>query len=192
MCEIIKKEEWRNIDGYNNYQVSNLGRVKSLNYNKTKKEKIMQTAINQGYCRLSLVNNEGHRNSLLVHRLVAQAFIPNPENKPQIDHINGIKTDNRVENLRWATASENGLNPITNARLRKSAKGSHLCSWRGHFNDEHPMSKSVLQYDLEGNFIKEFGSTMEVERETGIRHSYVSDCCNGKIKKTQGFIFKYL
>lgn len=113
-------EEWKTIDDYPNYQVSNMGNVKSLNYNHTGKEKILKQCKNsKGYLNVTLVNKDGKKN-YLVHRLVATAFILNskPKFKKQIDHINTDRTDNRVENLRWVTALENSNNPITLEKQR--------------------------------------------------------------------------
>lgn len=99
------KEVWKTIDGFENYQVSNFGRVKSF---AKKTPKILTTNANDGigYVRVQLYKNK-QRAFFRIHRLVAMAFIPNPENKPEINHKNGIKKDNRVENLEWATYSEN-------------------------------------------------------------------------------------
>ena len=114
-------EIFKDIKGYEGlYQISNLGNVKSLNYGKTGKEKLLKPAPNsKGYLNVSLVKNKKKTN-FLVHRLVAQAFIPNPKPKfkKQIDHINTIRTDNRVENLRWVTSLENCNNPITLEKQR--------------------------------------------------------------------------
>ena len=110
----MEEEIWKPIkdfEGY--YEVSNIGRVRSLNYKRTGKEKILKNIKDyKGYLEVVLTKN-GKRKQFKVHRLVAEAFIPNPENKPCIDHINTVKSDNRVENLRWATYKENSNNEKT-------------------------------------------------------------------------------
>ena len=112
-------EEWKVIDGYNNnYSVSNKGNVKNNNTNK-----ILKQAVNRGgYNKLCLSVN-GKKKTELIHRLVALAFIPNPENKPHTDHINNIKTDNNVNNLRWATRSENQHNQKLSKANTSGVKG---------------------------------------------------------------------
>lgn len=105
-------ETFKDIDEYDgDYQISNFGNVKSLKYYHGKYERILKIKINKyGYSNVALYMNK-KRKDCLVHRLVAEAFIPNsnPNNKKTINHINGIKNDNRVENLEWCTASENQL-----------------------------------------------------------------------------------
>ena len=112
-------EEWKVIDGYNNnYSISNKGNVKN---NKT--DKILKQGIDRnGYNNLDLYVN-GKRKKVVIHRLVALTFIPNPENKPCVDHINNIKTDNNVNNLRWATNSENQYNKKLSKINTSGAKG---------------------------------------------------------------------
>lgn len=118
----MQNEIWKDVPGYSGmYQVSNLGRVKSLNrrVNGPKRngrivnERILKPGLDLYGYKIVVLFNGKSRKTCTVHRLVAMAFVPNPENKPEIDHINTIRTDNRVENLRWATRKENGNNPTT-------------------------------------------------------------------------------
>lgn len=196
---------WQKIDGYEDYyEVSSDGKVRSVDrsffqygnngsyFQRTYKGRILKQEKNRdGYLKVVLAK-DGKKTLKSVHRLVAEAFIPNPENKPCIDHINGDKTFNDVSNLRWATYSENSRNPITFEKTKNALKGSHLCAWRGHFGKEHPMSKTVGQYDLDNNFIAEYGSVSEASRKLGISRTCIGDCCNGKKNTANGFIFKYL
>ncbi len=141
-----QKEIWKDVPGYEGiYQVSNLGNVKSLNHfinNKhnsksLKKGRILKKFISKkGYLTTSLSKNI-KRYSPGIHRIVALAFIPNPEKKPQVNHINGIKTDNRVENLEWSTNKENQIHAVKNG----------LCN--PNFGEKHHMSKLTNEQVLE-------------------------------------------
>ena len=117
-----------------------------------------------------------------VHRLVAEAFIPNPENKRTVNHKNGIRSDNRVENLEWATDSENNQHSYDYLG-RKGA-------WLGKSGAIHPNSKNVLQIK-NGNVISEFGSMREAERATGIFQANISKCCLGKRHVAGGYQWRY-
>lgn len=118
----LPNETWKDIEDFEGYQISNLGRVKSLNYRHTKRERILQQRLGtEGYCQINLFKN-GKKYAFLVHRLVAMAYIPNPNGKPQVNHIDECKTNNCVENLEWATAKENTNYGTRNERRLKTLK----------------------------------------------------------------------
>ena len=124
------KEIWKDIAGYEGrYQVSNLGNVKSMNYGRTKKEGVMKAGTtSQGYFIVILYNHPKKQKGCTVHRLVAKSFIENPENKRCVNHKNGIKTDNRLENLTWATHSENNQHAYDTGLSKGPIGDKHWCS----------------------------------------------------------------
>ena len=177
------EEIWKDIEDYEGYQVSNFGRVRSLDrYNSRGywiKGCILKPIMDKkGYLTVGLSKNN-HIKSFKVHRLVALHFIPNIENKPEIDHINTIKTDNRVENLRWVTPKENSNNPLSIMTKSESKKGIK--------NNRH---QPVLQYDKDGNFIREWDTMTEAETTLNITHK-IHVVCQGKRKTCGGYIWKY-
>lgn len=182
------QEVWKDIPEYEGlYQVSNLGRVKSLlryvlrrNGQTTRVNEtiLKQTLDTDGYPIVGLCKN--NRKTQTVHRLVAKAFIPNPENKPCIDHIDGNRTNNNVDNLRWATVKENANNPISKKRYRNMAiKLKHYKS----------KQKAVLQIK-DGKIINEFESMREAERKTGISHAAISSVILNKSSQAGGFYWE--
>lgn len=185
------KEVWKPIQGYEGlYEVSNIGRVKALpkvfrnklGYLNHFKEKFLSPVKDgKGYLMVWLFLEGKGRKMFKVHRLVASAFIPNPENKPQVDHINTKVYDNRVENLRWVTEKENSNNELT---LIHNA--AHAI--KGANNKD---AKRVNQYTMSGEFVKEWGCMTDIEREYGYNHSKVSMCCNGKRSHAYGYRWSF-
>ena len=192
-------EEWRPIKGYEGlYEVSNLGRVKSLERTviyidgrkKEIKEKILVGRKKKGYLIVMLCK-EGNNKNYAIHRLVAEAFIPNPDNKPQIDHINTIVDDNRVENLRWVTPKENSNNSLTRSHKSKCQLGDKN-SMYGKRGSEAPSSRKIVQLTLEGELIKEWNYIKEVtENDNSFNRGRISECCRGKRKTHKGYKWMY-
>lgn len=183
-------EQWKMIKGYTNYMVSNLGNVKSLNYNHTGKEKILKYKIDKYGYYLVCLYKKGVKKFHTIHRLVAEAFIPNPDNKPCIDHINTDKTENRIDNLRWVTSKENNNNPLTKTHRSDSLKGQKNYMF-SKFGKEHHNSKEILQFSLHGEFIKKWDSQADIERELLIKQSSISECCKNKRKTSGGYKWGY-
>lgn len=169
----MKKEIWKDILGYEGlYQVSNFGRVKSLKFGK---ERILKlTKDKDGYLIVNLYKNNKSK-TFKVHRLVAEAFIPNPDNLPQVNHKDEDKSNNILSNLEWCDVKYNQNYGTRNKRIGKS-------------NTNGKRSKPVLQYTLDGKFVREWESYRECKRN-GFNH--VSECCRGKLKSCEGFIWKY-
>lgn len=123
----VEGEEWKDIPEFEGYQASNLGRIRSLlmfkyHNHKDLEQSVLKPRNNFGYLTVRLKTKDGNRNYFSVHRLVAKAFINNPVNKPQINHIDGVKHNNKIENLEWCTASENVKHAFDNG-LKTTKKG---------------------------------------------------------------------
>lgn len=189
------KEIWKDIKGYEGlYQISSFGNVKSLdryiiNKNGDKQYfpgKYLTQGISDNYLKVILSKNNKQR-TFRVHILVARAFIPNPENKPEVNHIDGNKKNNKVNNLEWNTRSENEFHAYRNGLAKPSNKQKQAVVKYAKEN----YSKKVVQYSLNGEFIKEWNSMHDVWRELGIRPSYICRCCKGLRNQTYGYIWKY-
>jgi len=177
------KEIWKDIKDYEGYyQVSNYGNIKSLHF---KIPKILKPIDRNGYKFVCLCIDQ-KRKTLPIHRLVALTFIPNPQNKPNINHKNFITSDNSIFNLEWCTQSENILYSYNHKRFTPPIY------WKNKFSYEHHSSKEVAQYDLNDRFINKYGSAHEAMRQTGIDNKYISRVARGERKTTGGFKWKYL
>ena len=156
---------WKVSDLYPNYEVSDQGEVRNA---KTKKLLSLKKKI-RGYVYVHL-HQDGKSKVVTVHRLIASAFIPNPNNLETVNHINYIKDDNRVENLEWMSYSENSGN-----------KNPHKII----------VGKQIEQLDLNGNILAEFDSISQAARELHINRGSINQVCLGKHKTAGGYIFRY-
>ena len=165
------EEIWKDIKGYEGlYQVSNYGNVKSLNYRNTGKERLLKPILHtDGYLCVSLCKPN---KILRIHRLVANAFTPNQNNFPQVNHKDEDKTNNHVNNLEWCT---NKYNSNYGTRVKRISES---------------LSKKVYQYTLDGEFVREWKSTNECGRN-GFQQGAIVKCCKGERKKHIGYKWSY-
>lgn len=170
------QEIWKDVVGYEGlYQVSNLGSVRSLRSGKPKPLKQRPDA--DGYKTLDFCVY-GVQQTFKVHRLVAEAFIPNFKNLPEINHKDENKANNRVDNLEWCTHEYNCEYGTVKERISKAKTNG-----KG--------SRTVLQYTLDGSFVAEYPSTKEVERQLGFFATHIARCCRGVRPTAHGFVWKY-
>ena len=157
-------ETFVKIEGFEKYEVSNLGRVRNIKSGRILKPKLHR----DGYLMHGLYGYDKRKN-LLLHRIIATAFIDNPDEKPQVNHIDENKLNNDLSNLEWCTERENAIH---GTRTKRGAE---------------KRSKKVIQLDLNDNVLNEFESMTQAEQETGVFVSNISSCCNGKLKSAGGF-----
>lgn len=168
----MKREIWKDVVGYEGlYQVSNYGKIKSFHKRKSF-PKMINVYAKRGYYQIGL-RKKGKRKFFQVHRLVAEAFVPNPNNFPVVNHKDENKLNNYFENLEWCTVSYN------------NTYGSRIK------NVVNKTGKKVLQYNMQKEFIKEFPSLSEAARSTNTNLSNISACCHGKYKKANNYIWKF-
>lgn len=185
------KEIWKDIKRYENiYQISNLGRYRSLDryeshmVNGKEVRRLIKGIIREGtlnkdgYLQVGLSRN-GKQETKCIHQLVAEAFIPNPNNLPDINHKDENKQNNCISNLEWC---DKGYNNAYGTRTERASKKQI---------NRKDCSKVILQYDLDGNFIKEWSSTMEIERQLGYYHNNISKSCKGKYNNAYGYKWSY-
>ena len=177
-------EIWKSLKDYEDYfEISSIGNLRRIKFDDELNKKKFELPFyrkpvldKDGYLKYKIHIN-GKYKTFFAHRLVALNFIENPLNKKEVNHINGIKTDNRLENLEWVTASENRQHCIKFLNPNLS-------------NEQN--KKKIAKYDLDMNFIKEYDSLTQASVENDVNISYISMVCSGKKKSAKKFIYKFI
>ena len=170
------KEIWKNVSIDEKYQISNLGNFKKGN------KKINGWVQNTGYRTISIGNKK-----YSIHRLVAEAFIPKPDNLQQVNHKDGNKLNNKVENLEWCTPKENMQHAFKTGLMENAKKIISSMKVR---------AKIIKQYDLEGNYIKSYKGSIDAQNELNkkgikVNARNIRSVCEGKRNKAGGYCWKY-
>ena len=196
------REEWRPVVGYEGlYEVSNMGRVRSVKrtvwdsrgYYKIIQERIRKPRKNNnGYLQVFL-HKEGKRKNCTIHRLVAQAFLPNPDNLPEVNHKDENPLNNNINNLEWCTRKYNQNYGTRNIRAGKSISKTNTNNPKlsKALTNNPKLSKSVIAISKVSGLIVEFSSIREAERQLGISHSDITKCCKGKKKSAGNYYWMY-
>ena len=184
---------WKAIPGYDGqYEVSDTGAVRSTNYRRTGNTKELKPIPSgKGYLMVGLCKN-GKMHWEKIHRLVASLFIPNPENKPQVNHLDGVKTNNVVSNLEWATGGENQTHAYRTG-LKKADPEWGRTLGKVHGNAGRMANrKPIIATDVRTGVETRYESAAEIERVLGVYHSDVARVCAGKRKHAKGHTFRYV
>lgn len=160
-------ERWAPVNGYENYEVSDRGDIRNKYTNK-----VLSSKYDRGYERVTLYN-KGIRNMKQVHRIVAEAFIDNPENKDEVNHINGDKRDNRIQNLEWCTRSAN-------------MKHAYATGLKHHSGGLSKRSLRVIETD------QIYYSAYDCARELNLDQGHINQCLTGKRQTHKGYHFEYV
>lgn len=186
------KEIWKDVDGYEGlYRICNSGKIYSLITYKI----ISLNNNGNDYFQVHL-HKDGFRNVFLIHRLVGIHFVDNPENKPEIDHKDGDRSNNWDWNLRWCTTKENQNFPLCKSNMSRSRIGRFKGNENPNYGNKgykNPVSKPVIQYTKSGKFIKRHENGFLAAEEIGCHHTNISRCCNNvpKYKSAGGFKWQF-
>ena len=199
MDKNLYQEIWKDIPEYEGlYQVSNMGRVKSLKYNRSGKEKILKFGkTKNGYLYVNLYK-DGKVKHYDIHRLVASTFIPNPDNLSEVNHKDENKENNHVDNLEFCNHTYNINYGTCKKRISKAHKGKHhteetkqKMSVLKKGQPQYKHRKPILQYTLDNVFVRDWDSAKSVSKELNIYANAITSCCRGQQKTAYGFIWKY-
>ena len=167
--QLSNKIEWKTVQEYDHYEVNQYGEIR----HKDRKKNLVKRPNKAGYEYVNF-NIQGHRQNFAVHRIVANAFIPNPNYKPEINHKDSNKSNNAVFNLEWVDSSENKIHSY------KSGKRA-------------TQGKAIEQYSVDGTFLKTWSSATEAALSFGSNNgSAISNCCNGRTKTSMGYKWKFV
>lgn len=179
------EEIWKDVVGYEGlYQVSNLGRVRSLNFYRKKRIGVLrQKKLNTGYMALDLYKDRMPR-TLNVHRLVAIAFVENKDGLPWVNHIDGNKQNNAASNLEWCTAKQN----TEHAKRTGLRKQSNVA---GMYGIHKKTQKAVNQFTKDGEFVARWDSMLAAARSFHCTQRCISACASGRTKSSMGFVWRF-
>lgn len=189
----MQEEIWKYVPGYEGlYEVSSLGNFRKLHNNGSFKN-LKTTPNNWGYYTIGLWKN-GVVKQYRISRLIAEAFIPNPDNKPYVDHIDTDKSNNCVNNLRWVTPSENSNNQLSRMHMLESWHNEErrLNQKLINLGENHPRARAVCQLSKEGDIINIFSTITEAANLTGCKHGNITKCCKGERLTAGGYKWKYV
>lgn len=182
----------KDIKKFKDYTIDTEGNI----YSKKKHKYLKQTINKYGYCKVTLQKDK-YKKMYSVHRLVAEAFIPNPNNLPQVNHKDGNKQNNRMENLEWCTAKHNMNEAVKIGLFDNCKKIQKENAVKSNLNKYHVLAnevtkKKVAQYDKQNNLLNTYESISEASRKTGITITNISYSANGKRKTAGGFIWHFV